>query len=565
MNYSQKLNELGYYKEDLYKNIYLNNKKQVAYSDGEIEEVIFNELSKLPKDRFKREIILEEAIVDWPTKYHFTWERVNILKPIDFNTNDRVLELGGGTGILSEYICGKVKELITIEGTLNRAKSISARCKNHNNIDIIVANFLNLDMINLFGENSFDKITLIGVLEYAPKFSDENNPIVNLLNICNKLIKPSGELIIAIENKIGLKYLLGYQEDHNAKVYYGPQSFYKSSDATTFTKAELSAKLLSAKFKNVSYYYPFPDYKLPNVIIKDCKDIYSQQGSNLITTLLYDSKSQNYSGKETLNIHEGRVLANFITDKCLDVISNSFLLIATKEKKEERLEPFVYYFSTNRRYQYANEIKFFKKAESVLVSKLWYGKKTNNNALNLVNEGDLESNFIQGQNVHISLDNFYLLNEKESYNQLFSEWLVFLKSNIEKDINKAFDMMPFNTIIDLNNKFNFIDIDEWQTTEALSISQVVSRYVISNRKHFEWLLSIKKEGANAFINTVLAYFNLPTLKEDAFYILNELNVFLKNDVSRKPYFKKITPPKISVTQKIIRKYVPYRFQKWFKN
>ena len=60
------------------------------------------------------------------------------------------------------------------------------------------------------------KIVLIGVLEYVPKFSkDKKDPINRLLTICNKLLKDNGDLIIAIENKIGLKYLLGWEEDHN--------------------------------------------------------------------------------------------------------------------------------------------------------------------------------------------------------------------------------------------------------------------------------------------------------------------------------------------------------------
>ncbi|MFK7831984.1 MAG: class I SAM-dependent methyltransferase [Winogradskyella sp.] len=564
MNFNQKLNDLGYLNEGLYKNLYLNNKDQVPYSDGDIEEVIFNELNNLPDDKFKRYRILENAIVDWPTKYHFTWERINILKPINFNTDDSVLELGGGTGILSEYICNKVKKLVTIEGTLNRAKSVAARCKYYNNIDIVVANFLELDMLSLFGENSFDKITLIGVMEYVPKFSDQENPIVNLLKICNKLVKKDGELIIAIENKIGLKYLLGYQEDHNAKAYYGPQSFYKKNDVTTFSRAELTAKLSGANFNSVNYYFPFPDYKLPNVIIKDCEAIYSKQGSNLITNLLYDCQSQNYSGLSTKNIHEGRILANFINDKSLDVISNSFLLIARKQKKEAIIEPFVYYFANNRRYEYANEIRFFKNVNSIKVLKEWYAKATNNNVLNLVNEGKITSDFIEGNNVHINLDNYYLLNDKEAYNKLFADWLVFLKRTIEKQSINAFDMMPFNTIVDLNNELRFIDIDEWQSSKSLSVSQVASRYIISNKIHFEWLLTIKKERTDVFLNDVLTYFKLPILTDEEIYDLEVLNIFLKNNVFRRPYINKKVLSKNSRIQKLIKRYLPYRLQKRLK-
>src|SRR5690606_3357562 len=195
MNLIEKLQSIGYSSTEQFKNLYTNTAASISYSDGTIENLIFDRLKSLPENKIERERELEEGIVDWPTKYHFTWERVNILKPLDFNGDERVLELGGGTGVLSEYLCDRVRDVVSIEGTLSRAKSIAARCKYKKNIDVIVADFLELDLVGIFGENSFDKITLIGVMEYVPKFAKENetDPIINLLKICNKLIKPDGE------------------------------------------------------------------------------------------------------------------------------------------------------------------------------------------------------------------------------------------------------------------------------------------------------------------------------------------------------------------------------------
>lgn len=565
MYINEKLNSLGYYKIESYKNLYYNNINEVSYSDGDIEDVIFEVLNHLPSDKFQREKILEEAIFNWPTKYHFAWERVNILKPIIFNSNDYVLELGGGTGILSEYISNKVHKIVTIEGTLKRAKSISARCKDRDNIDVIVANFLNLDLINLFGENSFDKITLIGVLEYVPKFSNDPYSIDKLLETCNKLIKKDGELIIAIENKLGLKYLLGYDEDHHAKQYYGIQSLYKKDEATTFTKAVLNSKLKSVNFSSIGYYFPFPDYKLPNVIIKDCDSLYTEKGAGLITTLLYNTKSSNYSGKGLNRVHEGRVLENFISSKSLDLISNSFLIVATKTSKRKEYEPFAMYFSTNRRYPYASEIKFFDNQNSIEIIKEWYGKKTNSSVLNLVSEGKLDIGFVDGNNVDHVLHNFYVLNEKEKFIGLFKDWLSFLSSRIDEFENYAFDMLPFNTLVDNDGNFYFIDIKEWQTSQPLSISQTVTRYVIGNKEIFEWLLSIKKDKMNEFINEVLKKFNLPLLNSSETDYLKDLNVFLETSVHRKSHIIKNLGVNNKKKITLIRKIVPQRIVKLIKN
>lgn len=565
MEIKKKLNALGYSETDPFKNLYYNKEDEVSYSDGEIEDSIFNILNQLPPNKLQRHNKLEEEIINWPTKYHFTWERVNILKPIVFNKTDHVLELGGGTGILTEYISDRVEKLITIEGTLNRARSIAARCKNHDNLDIIVANFLHMDMMNLFGENSFDKITLIGVLEYVPKFSNGSSSIEILLKICNKLLKTDGELIIAIENKLGLKYLLGYQEDHHAKEYYGLQSLYKYDDATTFSKAELNYKLESVNFSTIDYYFPFPDYKLPNVIIKDCDSIYTNKGEGLISTLLYNTNSRNYSGKELNRVHEGRVLENFISNKSLDLISNSFLIIATKTPKKKDNEPFALYFSTNRRYLYANEIRFFYNQDSIEITKEWYGKKTNYSVLNLANEGTSEPGFVEGKNVDHILHNFYVLNEKEKFTRLFKDWLSFLSSKIDEIENYAFDMLPYNTLVDIDGNFYFIDIKEWQTSRPLSISQTVTRYIISNKKRFEWLLSIKKDKMNVFVDEVLNNFNLPLLNSLETDYLKDLNVFLETSVHRKSYFHKSFKVNKRKKYALIRKIVPQRIVKLIKN
>src|SRR6185503_13015752 len=108
----------------------------------------------------------------------------------------------------------KVKKIISIEGSLTRAKCIAARCSEFNNVEVLASNFEKIDLIGLFGENSFDVITLIGVLEYTNKYFDSKKGIKDLLDTCHKLLKPNGILVLAIENKLGIKYLLGWEEDH---------------------------------------------------------------------------------------------------------------------------------------------------------------------------------------------------------------------------------------------------------------------------------------------------------------------------------------------------------------
>ena len=567
MNFKERIFDLGYSAQNPYNRLYISDKPSILYSDGDSENVIFNTIKDLPVEHFSRQEKLEEAITDWPTKYHFAWERVNILKPVEFNTNDSALELGGGTGIISEYICPKVDNLITIEGTLNRAKSIVERTKNHKNHSVIVADFLDLDLIQLFGENSFEKIFLIGVLEYAPKFAKEfdTDPIENLLKTCNKLLKKDGQLIIAIENKIGLKYLLGFDEDHNGIPYYGIQSFYKSNDVVTFSKVKLKNKLSDTGFKGSNFYYPFPDYKLPSVIIKDCEIIKRDVVRNLISTLLYNSKSQNYSGQKAPNLQEGRILKNFMDNDSLDIISNSFLVIAEKDESLEKEDkPFAFYFSNNRRYKYANEIKFIYHENSIKVLKKWYGKKTNENILNLVENGETEIDFVHGRNLNILLDTYYLLNEKENYTNLFLKWIKFVEPKIPKSGTNQFDIMPFNTIINDNDTYKLIDTTEWETRNPLTLNQLVGKYVLGEKRHFIWLLSSNEINDFLLINKTLLHFGLTELSKLEYSDLKKINDFCILNVSRNKFvISNSKPSNVSFKTKL-KKMIPNRLKSKIK-
>jgi len=121
--------------------------------------------------------------------------------------------------------------------------------------------------MNLPGK--YDWISLIGVFEYAKEFGLGEDPYRTMLLKVKQLLKPGGRLIIAIENKFGLKYWAGCREDHTGKLFDNIQGYPDSAHVVTFSKSELENLLLSAGFGGNSFYYPMPDYKLPKSIYSD--------------------------------------------------------------------------------------------------------------------------------------------------------------------------------------------------------------------------------------------------------------------------------------------------------
>ena len=64
-------------------------------------------------------------------------------------------------------------------------------------------------------DEKFDYVLLIGVLEYAQVINKSKDSFVELLEKAKSFLRnDDSKLIIAIENKFGLKYWCGASEDH---------------------------------------------------------------------------------------------------------------------------------------------------------------------------------------------------------------------------------------------------------------------------------------------------------------------------------------------------------------
>ena len=69
--------------------------------------------------------------------------------------------------------------------------------------------------------------------------------------------------MIAIENKYGLKYWAGCEEDHTANYFSGIEGYVGVDFVRTFCKKELQDIADQAGLSKKKFYYPYPDHKLP--------------------------------------------------------------------------------------------------------------------------------------------------------------------------------------------------------------------------------------------------------------------------------------------------------------
>jgi 2-polyprenyl-3-methyl-5-hydroxy-6-metoxy-1,4-benzoquinol methylase len=228
---------------------------EFTYSDGdEVERRIYDTVAGVSdRSLFSRE--LASHINDWPSQYHLSCVRSNLLRPLEAALGGPILELGAGCGAITRYLGELGSQVTAVEGSLARARIARERTSDLSNVTVVC------DRIESFTAGSkFKVVTLIGVLEYARAFAPyEGFSERDLLSHALSHLDDDGFLILAIENQFGLKYLAGAKEDHVAVPYFGVNDSYDTGTAVTFGKLELQQILSDAGLTHQRVFLPLPD------------------------------------------------------------------------------------------------------------------------------------------------------------------------------------------------------------------------------------------------------------------------------------------------------------------
>ncbi len=460
---------MGLYKRSDQFNYYSRPDSQcIFYSDGsDVEDNIFN----IIKDVSDKSVLSDELtnkIHDWPTEYHFSKSRHCLLRPLPFKPDDSILELGCGCGAITRYLGEIGADVDSVEGTHSRARVAGERCVDLPNVNIFVDNLLNFE-----SDKRYDWVLFIGVLEYAPLFSNEKDAIQHYLREAKKYLKPNGKLVVAIENKLGLKYFNGCAEDHVNQPYFGIENHYKVPGPVTFGKVELTSILNKAGFNRLDYYYPFPDYKLPNLVIHE--SAFNQENFS-VGELLRNVNSRDYGDRVFRAFSESFVWPELEKNNLVEDFSNSFLVVANNHEISSK--GFAWYYNTNRKKNYSTETTFKTVDQEINVEK----KSLNQNfkKSKIVTLLDLDEKYIFGCSIQELVENSWHKNrDKEKILDIYKIWLDFVieHSNYSNDGSVTFteatveprflDLTPFNVKVGEDGLISFDQEWVWKADVPL--------------------------------------------------------------------------------------------------
>ena len=285
----------------------------------------------------------------WPERYHLSHDRANVLRPMRWQPGFKVLEIGAECGAVTRYL-GEVCDLVdAVEPVSARARVARARTRDLPGVEVFVG-----DLFDIPDEKAYDIIVLVGVLEYVGAGSPELAPYQKFLRRAASLLTEDGALLVAIENRIGVKYLAGAPEDHSNRPFDSLEGYPNGSLARTFSRGELDG-LIRETALTPRVFGAFPDYKLTRIVMSD--ELLGTDPS--LAYRIPHFPSPDWGGEVERVANEGAVWRTMIEAGLGTETANSFVVLASRQQPgilwpEEQL---AVYYSTARRAGYASETR----------------------------------------------------------------------------------------------------------------------------------------------------------------------------------------------------------------
>lgn len=496
--------------------------KAFTYTDGEEVEIKLLKAIERAKDLSAVSAELANEIVDWPSEYHLSNTRHNLLRPISIGPKHRVLELGCGCGAMTRYLGETGATVVAVEGSKRRAQIAASRCRDLPNVTIYCDN-----LIDFVCEEKFDFVTLIGVLEYSPKFIESNDPVASCLGHAQSFLNIDGALILAIENQLGLKYFNGCLEDHVGIPYFGINDLYGDANPVTFGRHELSEKLGAAGFPTQEFFYPFPDYKLPRLVLSE--EALSNSTLNLADLLVHNS-GRNYPETHHRAFAENLAWRALIKNRLVPDLANSFLVIARMSHPSQcKIDWLAKMYSRGRRqpcYQIESIISAAPTGHLVVRKRKLFPDATER-ANTWLDHVVADSTYLPGNlflvKIHEAMAREASITDLAA---LVKPWLELLLARATTDKDGALilpghfiDCIPANVIESPTGDLHYFDA-EWVSRTNIPLSWVLIRGVVDCVHGSLGNRSVKMETYRSFISKIASNSGI-SLDERDFSIADE--------------------------------------------
>ncbi len=445
------------------------------YCDGAVEDELLALVQKYSKEELQG--VIEER-ADWPTFYHLSSQRENIVEWLPMDKTTKVLEVGSGCGAITGMLSRKAGSVTSIDLSKKRSTINAYRNKECDNVTIHMGNFKDIEP---HLPCDYDYVVLIGVFEYANGYMGTDTPYHDFMNILRKHLLPNGRLVIAIENQFGLKYWAGCKEDHLGTYFSGLEDYEGNHGVRTFTRSGLESILQENKIEEYEFYYPYPDYKFMSTLYSD---------KRLPRVGELTQNRCNYDRERMLLFDEAKVYQTILKEKQYPLFSNSYVLVTGPKIT---LDYCKYSNEREEKYSIVTSIKTLSDGSKVvekspctcasadhvnqmaesyeLLCKRYEGGKLQINRL-LQTSPVMEFEYVEGISLETLLDECIKRGDAEGFLALFQEYRDVIGYNAGVDISSV-DCI-FGNILVSEDQWTLIDY-EWTVKENVPVDYLAYR------------------------------------------------------------------------------------------
>jgi len=422
--------------------------------------------------------MIERGIMNLETDYLLSPSRSHVLHMLRLDGADRVLEFGCLCGNVTRYLSEHGIGVDAIESDRRLATLATKRCGDQPHAYVVG---VRPDALQL-PERKYDVILMLGMLETPHYYiGDEHDPdaaVRFMLAHAVSALAPEGVIVIASDNRVGLKYVLGFPEEHSRAPYAGIRRFAAPVKGRTYSKHEWLAMLRESNLDASSFCYAFPDFKLPSVMLSDEYISHSEYAY----THACGMASRDYTAQRNPSPNEAQIWEALHQSNHIGNYANSFLIVAGRNRSavDGRMSAdFVHVSGIHRRARFRVITKKPRGQSLVCKSSLVAGVEGARTSGPITQVLQTEP-YVEGLTLSRRWERVLecepqldrMLELVHDYHQYLCDHQV-----SSTDSDELLDLLPRNIIVSDTGAYTVID-KEWRLRESIDVEYVLFRAIL---------------------------------------------------------------------------------------
>lgn len=254
---------------------------------------------------------------DWSVLYHFSPERANLLQWYPFTRGATLLEIGAGCGALTWFFARRGLRVSAVEPVSAARRVLAARFQEADaGMDVSVEETFPAAEVSSGG--GFSYVTLLGehsLTAFRAAEADDLSLVLQRVMMC---LVPGGHLLLALPNRLGMRYLSGAPDAAAGVPFAGIEggSFVGQGSRRMYSRAEIVRALEAVGAVSCCWYYPYPDEIFTAQVFSDA---WLPRPTDFYAGVVA------YDGERVATFDERRAMKSLLPEE-FPVFANSFLV-----------------------------------------------------------------------------------------------------------------------------------------------------------------------------------------------------------------------------------------------